>query len=162
MKRLICSAFPLIPHAQVFDSGRRLRQRFREFGLVLLHFSAGDLFPKKLKLFPQFRSIGAFIPGSFLISSAQFYKPLLHVTYIHAGKLPLLQFRDFLAKGVCLQGQFLLGLLMGFPLRRRQVLLASQIGNAFLQPPDLLPAALETALRRENRLVFEMFPHGLR
>ena len=115
MKRLICSAFPLIPHAQVFDSGRRFRQRFREFGLVLLPFSAGDLFPQGLKLFPQFGSIGAFIPGSFLISSAQFYKPLLHVTYIHAGKLPLLQFRDFLAKGVCLQGQLLLGLLMGFP-----------------------------------------------
>ena len=162
MKRLICSAFPLIPHAQVFDSGRRFRQRFREFGLVLLPFSAGDLFPQGLKLFPQFRSIGAFIPGSFLISSAQFYKPLLHGAHIHAGKLSLLQFRDLPAKEVCLQGHFLLGLLMGFPLGRRQVLLASQIGNAFLQTTDLLPAALKTALRRENRLVFEMFPHGLR
>ena len=68
MKCLVCHGLPLIPHAQIIDLGRNLRQRLGKLGLILLGLSANDLFTQRVKLFLLLHRIAAFIVGHLIVS----------------------------------------------------------------------------------------------
>ena len=149
VKRLEGSNLSCVPGTQFLDLGGDVRQRLGEFGLVLLGLPSGDLLTQGMEVIPLFGSIRTLIPSRFIVTLTQLHQPLLHLRGVHARKLLALQGGNFLSQCFKLVFQVLLCLPVGFALRLRKILLATQIGDALFQTPDFLPAPLEIDIRRE-------------